>query len=93
MTEDEIIDLFGRGLRAIRARRTDVDIPPLHPDAALPDLGIDSIEFIEALSYVEEELGAMLSSERLSEVRTIGDLVRLVQSELGPSHLRHVIAS
>ena len=27
------------------------------------------------------------------EVRTIGDLVRLVQSELGPSHLRHVIAS
>lgn len=93
MTDDEIIALFGHGLRSIRARRADVEIPALSPEAELAELGIDSIEFIEAVALVEEELGAAIPSDRLSEVRTIGDLVQLVQAELGQARGARVIAS
>lgn len=82
MSDQDVIALIEWGLRETMRRRPDADLPKLKPEMSLAQLGIDSIEFIEAFSYVEEELGHMLPSDRLTSARTIGDLVALVQSEV-----------
>lgn len=85
MTDEHIIAMIQRGLHETTSRRNFV-LPPLRIDMSLAELGIDSIEFIEAFSYVEEELGRMLPSDQLTSARTIGELVALVQRELFPEH-------
>jgi len=83
MSEESVLAMVERGFRRMASLRPGRELPPLRPETSLDQLGIDSIEFIEAVSYVEDELGHMLPSERLTATQTIGELVQLVLSECG----------
>lgn len=50
------------------------------------DLGLDDLDVVEALIGVEERFGVELElSDEEAEVRTVGDVVRFVESAIGGS--------
>jgi len=42
------------------------------------DLGMDSTDVLELVIHIEEELGIEIPDEDLVQVRTVGDMVRVV---------------
>ena len=67
-----------RGLRIVR--ETSHSAPPnLQPTHSLElDLGLDSMQRVELLSRLEEELGGNLEESRLAEIYTVRDLIDAV---------------
>jgi acyl carrier protein len=60
--------------------RTGFEIPveKLVPDAALAaDLGLDSLDAVDMLVYIEETLGVKVEGERLAQVKTLNDVYLL----------------
>jgi acyl carrier protein len=44
------------------------------------DLGADSLDVLELLMEVEEEIGAKIPEERTREITTVGDILAIVAS-------------
>ena len=53
---------------------------PIEPDSALADLGIDSLDMAEFAQILDEEVGVKLESKDLKELKSVGDLINIVQS-------------
>lgn len=49
------------------------------------DLTIDSVAVLDLVMELEDEFGVSLPMNELSEIRTVGDLVRAVQAQTGDS--------
>ena len=65
-------------------------IPNLREDASLDsDLGLSSLDRVELLSAVEDRYQVDLSEARYSEVRTVGDLERMLRGEPVPGQGYH----
>lgn len=45
----------------------------------IEDLGADSLDFVELINDIEDELGIEIILENLQGVRTVGDLVNYLQ--------------
>ncbi len=81
MTEagPEIIDQVNQLMRA------EFEIPreKLQPTSSLKeDLGLDSLDAVDMLVYLEERLGTKLDAERLAQVQTLGDVYLLAAASL-----------
>jgi acyl carrier protein len=73
-------------LRDSISRICDVPANAISDDATLDDLGFDSLAAAEVLTDIEIRLGRELpvaGLRRLTEARTVGDVVALLQQELG----------
>jgi len=46
-------------------------------------LGLDSLQLTEVLFEIEERLGAKIEDEEARNLRTVGDLVNLVDAKIG----------
>ncbi|HEU4412069.1 MAG TPA: acyl carrier protein [Polyangiaceae bacterium] len=46
------------------------------------DLGLDSLTIMELFAEVEERFGVAIADDRLMELRTVGDVLRLIAAEL-----------
>jgi acyl carrier protein len=61
----------------------------LDPDTALADLGLESVALLEMAAYVEDELQAEFSDEKLMGIRTIADFLVVIReacaAEAAPS--------
>lgn len=67
-------------LREVLAEEFDIDRDLVQMSAHLvDDLDIDSIDAIDMLSRLRELTGKDLAAEELKNVRTVGDVVALVQ--------------
>ena len=72
-------------LRDSISRICDVPAEAISDDATLGDLGFDSLAAAEVLTDIEIRLGRELPVDglrRLTEARTVGDVVALLQQEL-----------
>ena len=76
MTDEKVIEVVNQSL----AEEFEVDQETLKPEAHLiEDLGFDSLDFVDMVVVLQEAFGVMLREEpRVREVRTLGDLHRLV---------------
>ncbi len=76
MTDEKVIEIVNQSL----AEEFEVDPETLKPEAHLiEDLGFDSLDFVDMVVVLQEAFGVMLREEpRVREVRTLGDLHRLV---------------
>jgi acyl carrier protein len=69
-------------------RRCLVDVLRVEPEVLTvdtrfeDDLGADSLDLIEALLAVEEELGMTIDQRELEGVRTVGDALALLRSKV-----------
>ncbi len=50
-------------------------------DSTFKDVGIDSIDLVEIVFEMEEELGVTFEDEDLMNLKTVADLVALVDSK------------
>lgn len=55
----------------------------LTPDMTMEDLGVDEFDELDLIIAIEEEFHIDLGGDGIEHVKTIGDLERLVATELG----------
>ena len=57
--------------------------PPFTEAQVIAELGMDSLSTLEMVGMMERELGIVLPTDELHEIRTVGALTDLVQGKLG----------
>ena len=61
------------------AARTSSDIAALSPETDVrEDLGMDSLDAVELIMELEDEFGITIPSENSADLKTIGEIVALV---------------
>ena len=67
-------------VRKLIADRTDTPAEEVTLESTFADLGIDSLDSVELLMEMEEELNASLELDQ--KVETVGDLVKFIESKI-----------
>ena len=71
------------GLREIMAARLGLPAEQLVPEARLvEDLGLDSLDAVELAISVERKFDIEVPEEELTKLKTVADMVTLVESRL-----------
>ena len=72
------------GLREIMAARLGLPPEQLVPEARLvEDLGLDSLDAVELAISVERKFDIEVPEEELTKLKTVADMVALVESRVG----------
>ena len=58
-----------------------VDVSKLKEDAPLSSLGLDSLDLAEIMISIEEQLGVEFSSGEILKLKTLKDVILLVESK------------
>lgn len=53
----------------------------LTEDSVFTELGIDSIDLVDLVFQMEEELQIQFEDEELTQIKTVGDLIKLVEAK------------
>ena len=72
--EQEIINVI--------AEEGEIDKSEITPDSNLYDLGIDSLSSLEILVALEEKYDITIKQNRLRNVNSVREIIRVVSSEL-----------
>lgn len=59
-----------------------VDESEVTVKSTLTDLGADSLDVFEFAAVLEQEFGLTVTDEDIGQIRTVGDVVRLVQEHV-----------
>ena len=62
------------------AERTDKDITEVKAESTFTDLGIDSLDTVELLMSLEDEIGAEIELDE--KVNTVGEFVAFVEKKM-----------
>ena len=65
----------------IVSERTGCDVADIKPESTFSDLGIDSIDTVELLMNLEDEIGMEIELDQ--KVETIDDLDQFIQNKKG----------
>lgn len=57
---------------------SDADLTAVTPETTLESLGLNSITMLMLMVGIEDEFAITFPSERIGEIKTVGDLVRIV---------------
>ena len=77
--EETIMDNLFETIAKIIADRTDRDIAEIKPESTFEELGIDSLDTVELLMNLEDEIGIEIELDQ--KVETINDLVKFIESK------------
>ena len=58
---------------------SDADLTAVTPETTLESLGLNSITMLMLMVGIEDEFAITFPSERIGEIKTVGDLVRIVE--------------
>jgi acyl carrier protein len=73
----------GDGLREVMAARLGLPAEQIVPEARLvEDLGLDSLDAVELAIAVERRFEIEVPEEELTKLKTVADMVALVQSRV-----------
>ena len=62
----------------------EIDPDRIKPDARLKeDMGIDSLEVVDTVVFVENEFGFKMKSEEFKEIKTYGQFVDYITKRVG----------
>ena len=65
---------------AVFARLLECEEAQLDYETELAELSLDSFEAVELMSALEEEFGVRLKTAYIKKLKTVGDLVRLIDT-------------
>lgn len=71
-TFEKVCDLIGS--------RFEISEMKLSADTSLEEIGADSIDLVDLVSELEEEFKVSVPDEDFENIRTIGDVVELIES-------------
>ena len=63
------------------AERTGCDIATIKPESKFTELGIDSLDVVEILMNLEDEIGMEIEPDQ--KIETVDDLDKFIQSKQG----------
>lgn len=67
-------------VRELLAHQLEVEPESIGPDTDIfEDLGADSLDVVELVMSIEEEYDIVITDERASNVRTVGQVVELLE--------------
>ena len=58
-----------------------INIDSIHYDDKLTELGLDSLDLVETMLKIEEALGVEFNSDEIVDLKTIKDVVDLIESK------------
>ncbi len=73
--------MYFETIAKIVAERTGCDVEAIKPDSTFSELGIDSLDTVELLMSLEDEIGIEIELDQ--KVETIDDLDKFIQSKQG----------
>ena len=73
--------MYFETIAKIVAERTGCDVETIKPDSTFSELGIDSLDTVELLMSLEDEIGIEIELDH--KVETIDDLDKFIQSKQG----------
>ena len=68
-------------LAEIIAEHLEIDVADISEETTFEDLGVDSLDTVEMVMKLEDDLGVELELE--GALATVGELVRFIESKLG----------
>ena len=71
-----------REFLAMVARHVPPEVAVTTESTVTGDLGLDSLTIMELFAEVEDRFGVAIADERLLELRTVGEVLRLIASEM-----------
>ena len=71
-------------VRELLAHQLEIDPAQIGPQTdILEDLGADSLDIVELVMAIEEEYDIVITDERAANVRTVEQLVEMLEGSLG----------
>ena len=70
----DVIALFQKAALEVSGKQ----LSGLTPDTVISKLGLDSVAVMELVSYFEEKLTIRMPDEDIAQLKTLGDLEKLV---------------
>ena len=58
-----------------------IDISSIKEDDSLSTLGLDSLDLVEIVLEIEEKLGVEFTSEEISKLETVKDVLKLMETK------------
>ena len=58
-----------------------VDVSKLKEDDPLTSLGLDSLDLVETMLAIEDQLGVEFSSDEIADLTTLKDVVKLIEKK------------
>ena len=72
--------MYFHAIANVIAERTDRDISTIKPESTFAELGIDSLDTVELLMDLEDEIGTEIELDQ--KVETVDDLNKFIQSKV-----------
>lgn len=69
-------------LLQMASRRSGLEADHIDRNAALKDLGIDSLGLAEMMFDIDDEFGIEITDEHMASLNTVGDLIDLIEREV-----------
>ncbi|MBQ3571513.1 MAG: acyl carrier protein [Clostridia bacterium] len=69
-------------ISSLMAEQLSIDKATITPESEIiKDLGADSLDVVEMLLELEKEYGVEITDEQAAELKTVGDIVKLVENK------------
>ena len=72
--------MYFNSIDNVIAERTDCDVTTIKPESTFTELGIDSLDTVELLMSLEDEIGVEIELDQ--KVETVDDLNKFIQSKV-----------
>lgn len=72
--------MYFESIAKIIAERTGCDVTAVKPESTFAELGIDSLDTVELLMNLEDEIGVEIELDQ--KVETVADLDKFIQSKV-----------
>ena len=72
--------MYFNAIARVIAERTDLDVSAIKPESTFLELGIDSLDTVELLMSLEDEIGVEIVLDQ--KVETVDDLDKFIQSKI-----------
>lgn len=71
-------------IKAFLVDEMEIDPDKIRPEARLKeDMGIDSLEVVDTVVFVENEFGFKMKSEQFKDIKTYGQFVDYITQKVG----------
>lgn len=66
----------------IKVLSSKVDVTKLNETDPLTSLGLDSLDLVEVMLEIEEEVGVEFEGEEIAKLKTLGDVLKAIEEKL-----------
>lgn len=69
-------------VKAIISEQLEVPLESLTAETTFEEIDADSLDIVELVMALEEEFETVISDEEIEKIKTIGDIVKYIESNL-----------